>query len=93
MYRPRSLLAMTRDNNAVTHGNVNAVPSGKSATASANGKNGNTATADTGTGIGLSIVQNLVTAHHGVVQVESKLNAGTRVTVSFPASPASELSI
>ena len=48
MYRPRSLLGMTRDSSAVTQGKVNAVPSGSSATASASGKNGKSATADTG---------------------------------------------
>ena len=35
MYRPRSRAEITRDRSAVTHGNVNAVPSGMNATASA----------------------------------------------------------
>ncbi|HVY08826.1 MAG TPA: ATP-binding protein [Mycobacteriales bacterium] len=42
------------------------------------------AAADAGTGIGLSIVQNLVAAHHGTIAVDSAPGRGTRVTVSLP---------
>ena len=41
-----------------------------------------------GTGIGLSIVADLVEAHHGAVRVDSQVGRGTSVTVTFPA-PAS----
>ncbi|WP_047984068.1 sensor histidine kinase [Ornithinibacillus californiensis] len=37
-----------------------------------------------GIGIGLSIVKALVDAHQGKIKIESKLNAGTEVTVFFP---------
>ena len=38
-----------------------------------------------GTGLGLSIVDSLVTAHGGKLEIESKVDSGTRVTVRFPA--------
>lgn len=37
-----------------------------------------------GIGIGLSIVKALVDAHHGDIQIESQLHAGTTVIVYFP---------
>ena len=37
-----------------------------------------------GTGIGLSIVKNLVEAHHGKVEVESEIGKGTIFTVTLP---------
>ncbi len=39
-----------------------------------------------GAGLGLSLVRAVVEAHGGKVEVESELNAGTRVTVKLPRS-------
>lgn len=39
-----------------------------------------------GTGIGLSIVKNLVGAHHGTVTVKSKVGVGSLFTVTLPVS-------
>ncbi|MCI2254336.1 ATP-binding protein [Domibacillus sp. PGB-M46] len=36
-----------------------------------------------GTGLGLAIVKHIMEAHHGKINVESKLNEGTTFTVSF----------
>lgn len=44
-------------------------------------------TAVHGVGLGMSIVRNIVLAHHGDIQVESQLGEGTRVMVSLPKSP------
>jgi len=37
-----------------------------------------------GTGLGLAITQRVVTEHGGLVQVESELGIGTRITLDFP---------
>lgn len=39
-----------------------------------------------GTGIGLSIVKQIVNAHHGTVSVESTLGSGSRFSVRLPSS-------
>jgi signal transduction histidine kinase len=38
-----------------------------------------------GTGLGLPLVKAMMEAHGGTVQIDSKLNAGTTVTIRFPA--------
>lgn len=40
-----------------------------------------------GTGLGLSIVKEIVTLHHGDVQITSRLGQGTKVMVMLPNSP------
>lgn len=42
-----------------------------------------------GTGLGLSIVKSLVGLHGGEMNVQSKLDEGTTVTIALPLSPAS----
>jgi cell cycle sensor histidine kinase DivJ len=37
-----------------------------------------------GTGLGLSIVKGLLTLHGGHMEIASRLNEGTRVTISLP---------
>lgn len=44
-------------------------------------------TAVQGVGLGMSIVRNIVLAHHGVIDIESKPGEGTRVTVTLPKAP------
>ena len=39
---------------------------------------------ETGSGLGLLIVKNVVELHRGSIEVESKLNQGTKFTVKFP---------
>lgn len=41
-----------------------------------------------GSGLGLAIAQAIVENHHGHIQMESVLNQGTTVTVTFPAGKA-----
>ncbi|GAB3998715.1 ATP-binding protein [Nocardioides marmoraquaticus] len=41
-----------------------------------------------GIGVGLSLVRDIVTAHHGEVTLQSAPGAGTRVIVRLPRSPA-----
>lgn len=40
-----------------------------------------------GTGLGLAICKRIIEAHQGVILIESRPSAGTRVTVEFPAVP------
>ncbi len=47
-------------------------------------------TAVQGVGLGMSIVRNIVLAHHGDIQVESQLGKGTRVVVTLPLAPPQE---
>jgi PAS domain S-box-containing protein len=44
-------------------------------------------TAVQGVGLGMSIVRNIVLAHHGDIKIESQFGEGTRVIVSLPKSP------
>jgi PAS domain S-box-containing protein len=44
-------------------------------------------TAVQGVGLGMSIVRNIVLAHQGDIQIESRLGKGTRVMVSLPKAP------
>jgi two-component system sensor histidine kinase PilS (NtrC family) len=41
-------------------------------------------TKETGTGLGLAIVHRIVESHHGTIQVESKVDQGTRFILSLP---------
>jgi len=41
-------------------------------------------TKETGTGLGLAIVQKIVDVHQGTIQVESKVDNGTKFTVRLP---------
>jgi len=47
-------------------------------------------TAVQGVGLGMSIVRNIVLAHHGDIQIESQLGKGTRVVVTLPLAPPQE---
>ncbi len=40
-------------------------------------------TKETGTGLGLAIVKKIIDAHHGTIQVDSKLNEGTKFTIDL----------
>jgi PAS domain S-box-containing protein len=46
-----------------------------------------TDTAVQGVGLGMSVVRNIVLAHHGDILVDSQFGSGTRVTVTLPATP------
>lgn len=39
-----------------------------------------------GTGLGLSIVKEMVDGNNGTINIESKLNEGTEVTLTFPTT-------
>ncbi len=41
-----------------------------------------------GTGLGLCVVQDIVSAHRGAIQVDSRPGEGSRFTVTFPVAPA-----
>jgi two-component system, cell cycle sensor histidine kinase DivJ len=45
-----------------------------------------------GTGLGLSIVKSLVSMHGGEMNVQSKVDEGTKVTVALPLTPAAQSS-
>jgi cell cycle sensor histidine kinase DivJ len=44
-----------------------------------------------GTGLGLSIVKGLVGLHHGEINVQSKVDEGTTVTVALPLTYAAQV--
>jgi two-component system phosphate regulon sensor histidine kinase PhoR len=39
-----------------------------------------------GTGLGLAIVKHVMQRHEGTMEIESKLNIGSKFTLTFPAS-------
>lgn len=41
-------------------------------------------TKPTGTGLGLAVVQRIISAHHGQVDIKSQVGAGTAITVKLP---------
>jgi len=43
-------------------------------------------TKDKGTGLGLAIAHNIIKAHHGTIDVESRPGQGTTFAVTIPAS-------
>jgi two-component system sensor histidine kinase VicK len=43
-----------------------------------------------GSGLGLSIARTIVTAHGGTIDVDSRVNVGTRMTILLPMAPAPE---
>ncbi len=47
-------------------------------------------TAVQGVGLGMSIVRNIVFAHHGDIQIESRPGEGTKVSVTLPIKPSAE---
>lgn len=44
-------------------------------------------TAVQGVGLGMSIVRNIILAHHGDIQVDSELGSGARVCITLPLTP------
>lgn len=46
-----------------------------------------TKSADSGTGLGLTVVQNIVLAHEGTIEVESCINVGTSFHIWLPTTP------
>ena len=42
-------------------------------------------TKSAGTGLGLSLVQKIVLAHNGRIEIASQLGEGTSVTLTFPS--------
>ncbi len=47
-------------------------------------------TAVQGVGLGMSLVRNIVLAHHGDIQVESQLGKGTKFCITLPQMPPAE---
>ena len=45
------------------------------------------------TGLGLYITKQLVTAHHGHIEVESEVGKGTRITITLPTSCIPDLNV
>jgi signal transduction histidine kinase len=41
---------------------------------------------DQGTGLGLAVVHGIVSAHGGIIEVESEPDRGTRFEITFPCS-------
>jgi signal transduction histidine kinase len=41
-------------------------------------------TKEQGTGLGLGIVKNIIEAHHGIIRIDNKPDAGTRVSIKLP---------
>ncbi|MEJ2641555.1 MAG: ATP-binding protein, partial [Desulfosarcinaceae bacterium] len=41
-------------------------------------------TKEQGTGLGLGIVKNIIEAHHGIIRIDNKTDAGTRVSIKLP---------
>lgn len=50
-------------------------------------------TKETGTGLGLAIVKKIVDVHNGTIDVESKLDEGTKFTVKLPIREFGELRV
>ena len=46
-----------------------------------------TDTAVQGVGLGMSIVRNIILAHHGNIQIDSQMGSGTIVYIALPMMP------